>query len=170
MNNGYCVDANIFITAWNVTYLEKVFPTLWEKLANNREHIILVKPIFDEIDPISSADSKLSLEEKRKKYPLRRWLLDNLFAPTPIVGHVENKSLELESKYQINHETRGANQNDIRLIAYASEQNKTIVTFEKTQGESPSSLCNYKIPLICSKEEVECIDFVAMLEGLKIAL
>ena len=35
----------------------------------HRNDIILIKPVFDEIDPISSADQKLSIDKKQGKYP-----------------------------------------------------------------------------------------------------
>lgn len=58
--------------------------------------------------------------------------------------------------------------NDITLIAYAMVTGKTVVTFEGEQPQKPGKKCNYKIPLICHEQSVECINFVAMLDRLGI--
>lgn len=57
--SGFCVDANIFITAWHISYPIRIFRSLWPKLAESKGEIVIIKPIFDEIDPISSADNNL---------------------------------------------------------------------------------------------------------------
>lgn len=46
--------------------------------------------------------------------------------------------------------------------------NKTVVTFEREQTQKPAKKSNYKIPLICRDQEVCCINFVKMLQNLKI--
>jgi len=56
------------------------------------------------------------------------------------------------------------------LIAYAKITNSTVVTLEKKQPNKPVPKCNYKIPLICEEQEVKCINFINMLEELKIRL
>ena len=51
MNANYCIDASAFIAAWNVSHPIDVFLSLWSQLANHRTDMILIKPIFDQIDP-----------------------------------------------------------------------------------------------------------------------
>ncbi len=165
MNGQYCVDANIFISAWEKDYPFSVFPTLWRELSEHRTDIILIRPIFDEIDPISSSDQqKLSQDQKKAKYPLRMWLIGNDFSATAIDGKLERHSLSLEKKYEISSESKGASQNDIRLVAYAAINQRTVVTLESKQQQIPDRKSNYKIPLICNKENVECIDFIGLLK------
>ena len=65
---------------------------------------------------------------------------------------------------------KGANQNDITLIAYAKVKEKTVVTFEEEQPQKPGKKKNYKIPLICNEQGVECIKFVTMLDRLGIRI
>lgn len=166
----YCLDANILITAWHITYSIIVFPTLWEKLPYIRNHVTLIKPIYDEIEPISSSDKKMSLDEKRIKYPVRMWLDDNNFSATEIVDEINSLSLMLEKKYEINELTTGANQNDMTLIAYAKHTNGIVVTFEAIQPQKPKEKYKYKIPLICNEEKVICCDFITMLKELKISI
>ncbi len=167
----FCLDANIFLTAWEKSgYPINVFPSLWKQLALLKDDIILIKPIFNEIDPISPADKKIDLLKKREKYPLRMWLEDNKFIETPVSGNVESTSLDLEMQYEIQEVSKGAGQNDITLIAYAKMNNKTIVTLEGKQAQIPKEKHNYKIPLICKQQGVDCIDFVTMLSQLGIKI
>ena len=167
----YCVDANVFITAWHSSYPINVFPSLWKRLAESRDEIILIKPIFAEIDPISSQDKKkLTPVQKREKHPIRMWLEDNQFVETPMNDNIDIISLELEKEYGISDVSNGAGQKDISLIAYAKTMNKIIVTLEAMQPQKPSKRYNYKIPLICCEQNVECINFVTMLDNLNIRI
>lgn len=148
MSGQYCVDANIFISTWEKDYPISVFPTLWQELSKHRKDIILIRPIFDEIDPISSSDQKkLSQDQKKEKHPLRMWLIENDFNPTAIDDELEGHSLSLEKKYEISSESKGASQNDIRLVAYAAINKRTVVTLESKQQQIPNKRSNYKIPL-----------------------
>lgn len=168
----YCLDANVLITAWDYDYPKDVFPTLWEKLAEKRDHIIFIAPIFDEIDP--DYDSSLS----KKGESLRAWLIEKQFSKTPINTKVEEEAFRLEKEYDtVSNEATatkkkgdGADPNDIRLIAHAKATKQTIVTFEADQGQDPNEKKDYKIPLICQKENVKCIKFIDFLRKLKITI
>ena len=62
---SYCVDANVFITAWHETYRRHLFPKLYHELKSKlSDQIIIIKPIFDEIEPITGSDTKLNLLDK----------------------------------------------------------------------------------------------------------
>jgi len=158
------------MTAWYVSYPPDVFPSLWEKIAESKDRIILIKSIYDEIEPFSSSDKKISNSKKKEKYPLRIWLEENGFIETKVKEKVNFFSLELEKKYEINDLSRGAGQKDITLIAYAKTTGATVVTFEAEQQQRPSKKCNYKIPLICKDENVKCINFITMLKNLGIKI
>ncbi len=168
------MDANALITPWLTTYHRNVFPSLWEALAQNHEELILIKPIFDEIEPMSSEDRKTlknpSDGKLREKYSLRLWMESSGFTPIPISDDIDGKALELERKYQTDNYGKGANQNDIKLIAYAKYNENTVVTLESVQTARPKRVSNYKIPLICAEEDVECITFTEMLQKLKISI
>ena len=169
MSADYCIDANIFITAWNVSHPTDVFPGLWRKLAHHRTDVVLIKPIFDEIDPISQQDRNKTEREKADKYPLRVWLINNHFTSAPLDESVEKLSLSLEKKYEIRDGPGGVNENDVKLIAYAKVHDKIIVTEEK-QPNKPKKKYKYKIPLVCNEQSVQCIDFVEMLRRLNIEI
>lgn len=164
----YCLDSNVFITAWNDNYPQNVFPTLYTEMERQLPgKIILIKPIFDEIDPVSSEDKKKSAEFLKKNYPLRFWL-ENKLKPhiVPIDNNVEKKARNLIKKYELkNKNTRGADHTDAKLVAYAFVHDHTVVTYEKKQPKSSGmKKHNYKIPLICEEEGAECITFVQLLE------
>ena len=73
----------------------------------------------------------------------------------------------MEKSYQIKPKSKGANVNDILLIAFAKQNNYKVVTLEAEQLQPPNKISNYKIPLICNKEKVTCINFVELLRELK---
>lgn len=168
--NTYCVDANIFITAWNVNYPPNIFATLWINLAKHQDNIILIEPIFDEIDPIPSRHKNLPKDKKKEKYPLGVWIEENKFSKTCIVNDssVQKKSLFLEREYKTTDGPKGASKNDIALIAYAQSNDKIVVTLESEQKQKPKEKSTYKIPLICAEQNVKCINFIEMLAGLSI--
>ena len=170
MIGQYCVDANIFLTSWYHSYPIKIFPSLWEQLAQHHHDIILITPIYDEIEPISPEDKKLSQTEQQIKYPLRTWLNTSPFYETPIEDEVNLFSIGMEKKYQIKSQPRGVGKNDILLIAYAIQMYKTVVTFERIQNQRPDMKYNYQIPLVCKDEEVNCINFIEMVKLLGIII
>ena len=166
------MDANIFIQSYHALYPYDIFPSLWDKLILQREKIILIDPIFNEIDPISREDNKkLSIDKKREKHPLRMWLIENNFCGLAIDDEVDEESLTLEKHYKTRNsdQNRGANSNDIKLIVYAKINNKTVVTYENPQKPTPDmKMYNYRIPLICEQQKVTCITFVDFLRACSI--
>ena len=68
MSGQYCLDANIFLTAWYVSYPPQILSSLWDQIAKHHNDIVFFKPVFDEIEPIASSDNKLSRELKERKY------------------------------------------------------------------------------------------------------
>lgn len=167
----YCLDANIFITSWRDRYPIDIFPGLWANLAVQRGNIILIKPIHDEIEPISHADKKeMTDAQLDAKYPVKRWLTKNNFEPTPVDDNVEALSIQMEHKYQTMPESKGASQNDIRMMAFAKVHQHTVVTFEAEQPNKPGKKSNYKIPLICTEQNIPCIKFTDMLKVMDISI
>lgn len=162
----YCIDANVFITAWYTTYPPRMFPTLYRKMEPvMRDRAIIIKPVFDEIENFSTSEGRIPEEEK----PVRTWLTDKVgVEATAIDAQVARLSLELQGKYKVGPTTRGAGRQDITLIAYASLNEHTVVSLESEQAQKPKKLSNYKIPLICEEEGVECITFVDFLDECEI--
>jgi len=176
----YYLDANSLIEPWKADYNPVVFPTLWRKLRAHSGSLILIDVIEAEIEPISHKDrGELTRAELDKKYPLRRRFIEPVFTNTGAVVNtqtpeINREALLLEQKYQTapKGKSRGASKADIRLIAYARRQlDSCVVTLESRQEEYPGrELKNFKIPLICERERVSCINFVEMLGRLGISL
>ena len=166
---SYCVDANIFLTAWHVTYPKTIFPTLYREMEEKMpDHIILIKPVFDEIEPVSG---KIDPNKLKEQHPVRTWLKNDLgISETPVDDAVKQKALELMEKYETDVHPKGASESDITLIAYSILHTHTVVTFEEEQNQKPTKKSNYKIPLICQEEGVECINFVELLTRCEITV
>ena len=194
---SYCLDANILISIWNTDYPRDVFPTLYQEMENNLQNeIILIQPIFDEIEPYLPEDEdklavldKTTLSTKEKniqsellgKYPARIWLERKMhISKTLTSAEVESLAVELIEKYEKyetyetweteDEPTKGADHNDLKLIAFASLGRHTVVTYEAKQQQPPEKKSNYKIPLICKEENVKCIRFVEMLRQCNIVI
>ena len=159
---SYCIDANVFITVWHVTYPRKIFPSLYRAMENKLlGNIILIKPVFDEIEPVSG---RKETQRLKQEHPVRMWLKEDMgINETPIDDRVRQKALELMAKYETDEHSRGADEKDVTLIAFALLSNHTVVTLEEKQKQPPAKKSNYKIPLICQEENVECINFVDLL-------
>ncbi len=166
----YCIDANSFITGWQVYYPTSVFPSLWDKIAAQQANLIIIKPIYDEIEFLSSNNMQKPLPELAKIRPIKAWLLQQNFQAVKIENNVDSLSLELERKYEISPNRKGASKNDITLIAHAKTHNIPVVTFEGKQSNRPGEKYNYKIPLICQDENVECIILPECLKRLGITI
>ena len=67
------------------------------------------------------------------------------------------------AKYETDEYSKGADEKDVTLIAFALLGNHTVVTLEEKQKQPPAKKSNYKIPLICQIENVECISFIELL-------
>ena len=166
----YCMDANNFITGWKTHYPPSVFPSLWKHIAAQQANLIIIKPIYDEIEPLNPDDVQKPLSELAKTRPIKAWLMQQNFQPAKTNASVETLSLQLEQKYGIPPNNQaGANKNDITLIAYAKENNMTVVTFEEKQLQV-SIKRKYKIPRICQEEGVRCIKLPQCLEELNITI
>ena len=175
MKETYCTDACVFIESWRTIHPYKTFPSLWKKIAEHRNRITLIQPIYDEIKEIFRGE----------KSAVKKWLIEQGFEATPIDDKVRETSLQLQKEYETSpNPNTGASKNDITLIAYAKppssdekllfseepkEISKIIVTLEGKQEQDPSrKKYNYKIPLICEEKGIKCINFVEMLEELHI--
>ncbi len=170
MSGNYCIDANVFLTTWYISYPPHILGPLWDSITESKDSIEIIKPVFDEIEPISAQDIKQSIDKKKGKYPLRMWL-ESVGFPIPVIDDdVNHLSLLLEREYEVSPLTKGANQIDITLIAYAKVYNNIVVTLEAPQPNKPGKKSNYKIPLICKEKDVKCVDFIKMLNELDISI
>lgn len=165
----FCIDANILMTAWNTSYPIDVFPTLWESLAAFKDDIIIIKPIFDEIGPLSAYRAEKDIDKLQERFALRIWLLDNNFTETRLTEEDELLALELEREYQVTDSKKGVGTIDIKLIAYAKNHLKTVVTLEN-QPTRPKEISKCKIPTVCKDKLVSYTSFIELIREFEISL
>lgn len=144
----FCLDANIFITAWKKLYPIEVFPSLWDQFVEQKDKIVIIKPIFNEL--------------RKGQDELFDWINKQGFSITELSGEMEQLALELESEYETEDISKGAGPVDIKLIAYAKKSEYTVVTFEHQPNPSKKK-STFKIPTICNEQQVECIQLVEFL-------
>ena len=163
--NKYCLDANVLITAWYSMYPIDLFPDLWELLASNKNQLVIPKNIYNEIKPYSSSS------KNENKDTLLDWMEEKEIRPEKVSdvpsNLIDTIALKMEKKYNTNDIGKGANKNDIYLIAFTMKHGYKLVTLEAIQREKPKEVKNYKIPLICQEESINCINFIEFLRHLK---
>ncbi len=153
----YSFDASSMIHAWdNYPPENKHFDSLWDWFSNNvqnKEFVI----------------SKKAFEEVSHKIPeCGEWLKNkdikilNLTPTSLLIAKNIKESLGIiEEQY-----TKGVGENDLFIIAIAQEIESTLVSEEGRQSVLPTLKSNYKIPAVCSLEEVgvNCCNFLNLLK------
>lgn len=153
----YSFDASSMIHAWdNYPPGNAHFDSLWGWFSSNiqnKEFVI----------------SKKAFEEVNHKIPeCGEWLKNNNIeicnlTPTSLLiakGIKESLGI-VEEQY-----TKGVGENDLFIIAIAKETENTLVSEEARQSVLPTLKSNYKIPAVCSLNEVgvECCNFLNLLK------
>ena len=151
-SNMYSFDASSMIHAWdNYPPENEHFDSLWSWFSSsvqNKEFVI----------------SKKAFEEVSHKIPeCGEWLKNNdieILNLTPtsllIAKNIKESLGIVEEQY-----TKGVGENDLFIIAIAKETESTLVSEEGRQSALPALKSNYKIPAVCSLEEVrvDCCNF-----------
>ncbi len=153
----YSFDASSMIHAWdNYPPDNHHFDSLWDWFSvnvQNNEFVI----------------SKKAFEEVSHKIPgCAEWLqgnnieINNL-TPASILTAKNIKELLgiVEEQYK-----KGVGENDLFIIAIAQEKEATLVSEEGRQSPLPALKPNYKIPAVCSMNEVgvACCNFLSLLK------
>ena len=162
-NYSYCLDADVLITAWNVYYRPQNFPSFYKELATKLpKSSVYVKEIFSEIRVTENIYNGIDL---------RTWIQNHKISIIRLSSNSDilKKSFELQIKYEVREGSNGVKNNDLLLIAFAKAHKLTVVTYEGKQKEVPGEKCNYKIPLVCKKEGVRCINPTKLFTELKIS-
>ena len=108
--------------------------------------------------------------EIEKEEQIVEWLKHGEIEPRKLSAKHRTKVIELGGKYQISRKGTGAGETDIELIAFSKMEGYTVVTEEKNQVPAPGKLSNYRIPLICKKEQVKCINSLSFLQSNKVVV
>ena len=155
MKPSFCIDSNCLITYWELCPLDR-FPSLWHQLEKHTGTIVLLDNIRKEI---------------HEKDELHRYIDRKKIVVMNFGDENEQQVLDLQKEYKFGTKTQGCDQNDIKLIAYAQRHGLTVVTQERSKKKASAiDKKNYKIPHVCSKESIPCINFVGLLKALDIKI
>ena len=167
--SGYFIDTSAAIVMWEGIYPPENFPTFYLRMRQKflALNIHFVNPVFDEIK---------YTQEELEGDDLRAWL-ENIsdekegFIKTPN-QRIEQRAKKLTTKYLSKGSAKkgGVGLNDLLLIATAEEYGFTIVTQERRQAPPPEKKANYKIPAVCQKEEVRCINLIEFIKEIKLVV
>ena len=148
----YCLDTNIFIEPWNKFYSMKFTKGYWEILENlaQKEVVFSTIEVKKEIEKIDDG--------------LNKWLKDKSFFKNPNTD-VQEKMRDIMKKYpRLVDSSKGRSIADPWVIAHAQSEKAAVVTLEQ-KAVKPDKI---KIPDVCKKEDIECIDIYELINELKI--
>ena len=147
----YCLDTNIFIEPWRF-YSPAFTKGYWEILADLAQKGIV----------FSTMEVKRELEKINDD--LLEWIKDKNFFKNPN-ENVQKWMRKILEKYpHLVDASRGRSIADPWVIAHAKFENAIIVTLEQKAKKSDQ----IKIPDVCLKEGIKCIDIYDLIKHLGI--
>jgi len=154
----YVIDTNSLLEgSFNRKYEKKYFPVHWknfEKLWKERT-IVSIELVLIELT---------KSEEKRDE--IYSWAEENKDGFISQTEDVKITLIDLFKKYPGWSENSKANATwaDGELVAFAKTHSLILVTEEKIRNNFMDDNKNSKIPDLCKKEEIECIDFLELIK------
>lgn len=147
----YCFDSSVLMMAWRQHYKPKSFSGLWDHLGEMMESGLIVIP-----------------EEVRKeigagKDDLISWLKKYKSCIVPIDEQQLKIVSEIVNKYPLvsQYKKPRPNNADPFVVAVAKVGNRTVVTYERSNGQGNP---HPRIPDLCKEQEVECCDLPTFFE------
>ena len=148
--NKYCLDTNVFIEPWKRYYSPQFTKGYWELLKQ-----------FGKKD-IIFATMEVKNEIKKIDDDLLQWVKASYLFRDPDKS-VQTKLRKIMEKYpKLVDNFRGRSIADPWVIAHAQSEDATVVT---TEQKAPKKI---KIPDVCEKENIPCIDIHDFIKQLKI--
>ena len=157
----YLIDTNIFIESAYRFYAFDICPGFWDFLrkASDSENIKSIVKVYEELKPDKKELEDFKEELKNKNFFLQ---IENIKSESYKEVSIALHKMEY-SKGAVNKFSRGA---DYFLIALAFQESYTIVTHE---SKSKTILKNQvKIPNLCERLGIECIDIADFLRREKV--
>lgn len=150
---NYVFDANCFIEPWNKFYSYDFFDTYWDKFIKphcDKEKILVQREIYDEI---------LKKDDKLKK-----WFKECDISIVETDVEITKEVAKINNKFpNLTKESKGRSLADPFVIAIAKLRNATVVTMEHEGTELKP-----KIPYVCKKLGVKCIDLYQFIKKNKV--
>ncbi len=167
-SSSYLIDASAAIAMWEEMYPPENFPTFYALMGQKflALNIYFVKPVFDEIE---KTQGKLGDDD------LIAWLKKTL-GEKSFINTLNQGTSERVNEYTVTYlgeggaKREGVDLNDLLLVATAKEYGFTIVTQEGIQSSPPKKKEKYKIPAVCQKEEVRCINLIEFIKEIKLVV
>jgi len=153
----YCLDANVLIVPWNSYYSRKMCPDYWQLLERlgHGGRVFIPKAVEEEI--------------ARTEDQLSQWLKGSGIPVYPVeepVTQCLSKIFETDPLHQhLVDNIKGRSLADPWVIAHAMAQQACVVTKEKKQTARTDRI---RIPNVCEKMSVRCIDDFQFIEELNI--
>ena len=148
--NKCCLDTNVFIEPWKRYYSPKFTKGYWDLLHKLAKKGVIFSPI------------EVKKELKKVDDELSRWIKDKTFFKEPDES-IQVYLKKIMKKYpRLVDSTRGRSIADPWVIAHAQSENAVVVTTEQT---APKRI---KIPDVCAKENIPCIDIHDFVKHLNI--
>jgi predicted nucleic acid-binding protein len=149
----YCVDTSAWLDGWRRRYSPDVFPTLWQRI----ESQITAGSVF--------SSEEVYVELAKKDDDLHKWIQKHKHMLVPPEEEIQREVAKILTKYPRLVDTlKNRSQADPFVIATAIQFKATVVT-----GESPGTEDRPRIPFVCQREGIKCIDFLQMLREMKLS-
>lgn len=152
----HVLDASSALYAWD-NYPIKQFPGLWGWIAG-------------EIEVGSIAIPSVALEEVgHKAAECQKWFFDSGINVLQISAAILTDAMRIKVLLGVvgdNYHPKGADENDLLIIASARAHGAILVTNEAVQANIPGDLAKCKIPAVCGMNTVSvpCMNFVQYLK------
>ena len=150
-------DASSIIYAWD-NYPFEQFPPLWDWLA-------------DQIDAGEIVVPRVALTEISQISPdCHGWLTGNQLRVIEVSNDIAAEATRIKALVGVvddNYHAKGADENDILIIATAKDLEIDLVSNEGRQNKVPDEPRKRKIPSVCDIQSVDvnCVDFVEFLKA-----
>lgn len=147
----YSLDTSSLINAWNKLYQPDLIPSIWSHVDDllNREVIVVTEQVHEEII--------------RKDDALAAWCAER----KALFRRVDDALQDCLSQLMARHERiaavgSGRNYADPFVIALAQTFNPVLTVVTEEERGKPT---NPKIPYLCQEEQINCINFNALLRA-----
>ena len=154
----YVIDTNSLLEgSFNRKYEKKYFPVHWKNFEKlwNEGIVVSIELVFIELT---------KSEEKRDEIYV--WAEKNKNSFVSQTEDVKKTLIDLFNEYQGWSENSKTNATwaDGELVAFAKTHSLILVTEEKIRDNFMGDDKNSKIPDLCKKEEIECINFLELIK------
>lgn len=152
----YVLDTNIFIEAKNRYYRFGICRGFWDFLRDAQGHIFSLDKVFEELEEGDDELTSFAKELRGEGFFKENDAFD-------CYEEIEQTLEEMEYKEEAIKDFMG--KADFVLVAYAYKNKCIIVTHESASLGGSYSKKRVKIPDVCARLEIECIDTFDFLES-----